>query len=291
MRQTTIESTDVRDGLFPSLRYALTQLKKMNDDNDGKFRNSRRVVEKVASDFKVNPEKLYDALINLTYPRCEFELIDGHGNMGFPPADMHFTEIRVSDFYRQMTDEQNTDFNTPIYLPLPLAFINGTSNHKTFIPSHNIGEVIDATIALIKDSTLETRDLLEFIKGPDILAGGEIINRKGLYKAYENGYGMIEIQINTQTVNEDLWGDISDFCRWYNLKLRKPFLQKEQKILIKYEAKLFDGKIIKYMSLKEILQHYIEYSKSAADISDDDLCQRLENLKKFSKGRKTRIRD
>ena len=289
MRKTAIEWTDVRDGLFPSLRYALTQLKKMNDDNDGKFRNSRRIVEKVAIDSKVNPEDLYDALINLTYPRCEIEFVDGHGNFGFPPANMHFTEMRVSNFYRQIVDEQNTDFNTPIYLPLPLTLINGISNYKTFIPSHNIDEVIDATIALIKDPTLETRDLLEYIKGPDILAGGEIINCKELYNIYENGYGTIEIQVNTQTANEDLWGNISDFCWWYNFKLRKCFLKKAQKILVKYEAKLFDGQNVKYMSLKEILQHYIEYTKSVADISNDDLCQKLENLKKLSKGRKTKV--
>ena len=289
MKKTEIEWTDVRDGMFPSLRYALTQLKKINDENNGKFRNSKRVIEKVVSDIEVKPEDLYDALINLTYPRCEFGLVDGHGNMGFPPADMPFTEMRVSNFYRQIIDEQNKDLNTPIYLPLPLTLINGTSNYKTFIPSHNIEEVIDATIALIKDPTLETRDLLEYIKGPDILVGGEIINRKELYNIYEKGYGTIEIQVNTQTVNEDLWGDISDFCRWYNLKLRKCFLKKEQKILVKYEAKLFDGQIVKYMSLKEILQYYIEYSKSGEDISNDDLCKKLENLKKFSKSRKTKI--
>ena len=80
---------------------------------------------------------------------------------------------------------------------------------------------------------------MEYIKGPDILAGGKIINLKGLYDAYENGYGMIEIQTDTQTVNEDLWGDVSDFCRWYNFKLRKCFLKKAQKIFVKYEANGF----------------------------------------------------
>lgn len=291
MKQIKNEWTDARDGLFPSLRHALTQLKKMNDDNSGKFRNSRRVIEKVTSDLMVNSKDLYDALLNLTYPRCEIELVDGHGNVGFPPADMPFTEIRVSNFYRQTTEEYNIDYNTPLYMPLPLVFINGISNHKTIIPSHNIGEVIDATIALIKDPTLETKDLLEYIKGPDILAGGVMINCQKLCKVYENGYGTIEIQINAQTVNDDLWGNVSDFCRWYNFKLRRHLLKREQKILIKYEAKLFDGKTVKYMSLKEILQKYIEYSKSVANISDEELCQKLDNLKNLSKDRKTKVKD
>lgn len=290
----SIEITDVRDGLFPSLRYALTQLKKMNDENGGKFRNSGRVIEKVVGDFKVNPEDLYDALINATYPRCEINLVEGHGNLGFPPADMRFSEMRVSNFYRQIIDEyNNVDFNTPLYTPLPLVLSNGTldsRNRKTLIPSHNIGEVIDATIALIKDPNLETKDLMQYIKGPDILVGGEIIDSEQLHNVYEKGFGVIEIKITPQTINDEFWGNVSDFCSWYNIKLRKCLLKKEQKILITYEAKLFDGKTVKYMSLKEILQNYIEYCKSVlTDLSDDVLCQRLEKIKILAIERKTKV--
>lgn len=294
-RYKNIETTDVRDGLFPSLRYALAQLKRMNDENNGKYRKSKRVVDKVVSDFNVNPEDLYDSLINATYPRCNFELVDGHGNVGFPPAEMNFTEMKVSSLYRRITDiYNNDDFDAPLYTPLPLVLINGTlssGNNVTLIPSHNIGEVIDATIALIKDPDLETKDLMKYIKGPDILVGGQIIDCEQLYKIYENGYGVIEIKIDHKTVNKRIWGDVSDFCRWYNFKLRKRLLKKEYKILIKYQAKLFDGKTVQYMSLKHILQNYIEYSKSVFDMTDDLFCQKLENLKEFSKDRITRIQD
>ncbi len=288
----SIETTDVRDGLFPSLRYALTQLKKMNDENGGKFRNSGKVIEKVVGDFEVDPEDLYDALINATYPRCEINLVDGHGNMGFPPADMRFSEMRVSNFYRQIIDEyNNADSNTPLYTPLPLVLSNGTlgsRNHKTLIPSHNIGEVIGATIALIREPTLETKDLMQYIKGPDILVGGEIISSDRLCETYEKGFGIIEIKITPQTINDEFWSNVSDFCRWYKFKSKKFLFKKEQKILIEYEAKLFDGKTIKYMSLKEILQNYIEYCKSVVtDLSDDDLCQKLEEFKKLSNKRRT----
>lgn len=292
MKQIKSEWIDVRDGLFPSLRYALTQLKKMNDENDGKFRNSRRFVEKVASDFKTNPEDLYDALINSTYPRCEFNLVDGHGNIVFPPADMRFTEMRVSNFYRQIIAKYNNDdCITPLYIPFSLALSKGTlgsRNHKTGIPPHNIGEVIDATIALIKNPNLKTNDLLKYIKGPDILLGGEIINREQLCKVYESGCGVIEIELTSQNINERFFDCVSDYCHWYNLKLKKYFFRKKQRVLIKYEATLFNGETIKRMSLKEILQSHIDYCKSIeTDISDNALCHKLEELKKLSVDRRT----
>ena len=289
-----LETTDVRDGLFPSLRHALAQLKTMNDENGGKYRNSARVIKKIKSTFKVKPEELYDALINLTYPRCEIDLVDGHGILGFPPANMHFTEMRVSNFYRQIISNYNTtDYNKPLYLPLPLILSNGTvssKNHKTFIPSHNIGEVIDATIALIQNPDIETKDLLKYIKGPDIIVGGEITNSEQLPSIYEKGRGVIEIKITPQTISDEFYGNVSEFCKWYNMKLRKYSSKKEQKILIKYKAKLFDGKTVKYMSLKEILQNYIEHCKTIeTGISDDILCQKLEKVKTIAIKRKTKV--
>lgn len=284
MKQFKIEWTDVRDGLSPLLRYALMQLKKMNDDNDGKFRNSKRVVDIATRDFKVNPEILYDALINLTYPRCKVELIDGHGNVGFPPAEMYFTEMRVSNFYRQIIDEHNTDFDTPLYIPLPLVFINGTSNYKTVVPSHNVGEVIDATIALIKDPTLETKDLLKCIKGPDLLVGGEIINKDDLCKIYEKGYGEIKIKVTPETLNYRWFDDAVDYCDWYELEIEEN--ENEQIISIPYNALLFDGKSTKHMSLKEILQcHLANYNNS---LTLEEICEKLENLKQLTKERLTK---
>ncbi|MBE6886669.1 MAG: hypothetical protein E7486_06950 [Ruminococcaceae bacterium] len=288
------EWTDVRDGLFPSLRYALMQLKNMSDEIDGRFLNSKRFVEKVAGDCKANPYDLYDALVNSACPHSTLELVDGHGIMGFPPADMCFSEMRVSNLYRQINDEYNnsTDFNKPLYTPLPLVLSNGTLNRQAFIPSHNIGEVIDATIALIKDPNLETKDLLKYIKGPDLIVGGEIINCEHLHKVYEQGYGIIQINITPQTIRKGFGDEISDFCRWYNIPFRKYLTKKEDRILMKYEAKLFNGQTVKFMSLKEILQNYIEYCKSASnDRSDEILCQQLKRARKLSTERLTIIGD
>ena len=286
-----IEWTDVRDGLFPSLRCALAQMKKMNEENGGKCRNSKRIVEKVTDNFSVNPEELYDSLIDLTDTHSAFALINGYGNVGFPPAEMCYTEMRVSDLYRQITEEYNsTDFNAPLYAPLPMVLTNGILHHKTFIPSHNIGEVVDAEIALIKHPEIETKDLLTYIKGPDLFVGGKIMNQEQLCDVYERGYGIIEIKVDPQTVNPKFSEKVSDFCGWYNLAVRKHLLKKEYKILIKYEAKLFDGKTVKYMSLKDILQNHIDYGRSMADnISDERLCQQLERIKILSSRRKTII--
>ncbi len=257
-----------------------------NDENNGKFCKSGRIVNNIASELQVDSQEVYETLLNATWPRSEFPLVDGHGNMGFPPADMEYTEMRISDFCKEVFHkDKTTDFNTPLHMPFPYVLSNGTmgcKNSNTKIPSHNLAEIIDATIALIKEPTLETKDLMQYIKGPDLLVGGEIINKNQLFKVYEEGSGVIEIRITPQTVNNKFWGSISDYCKWYDIKLRKCLFKKEQKIIIKYNAKLFDGKLTKLMSLKEILQKYIEYYKLVQnDLSDDALCKKLQDYKKY----------
>lgn len=287
-----VETTDVRDGLYPSLRYALTRMHKMNDADHGKYQKSAEIAEKIADELFVSKEEVYDAFLDAAWPRCTCPLVDGLGNMGFPPAAMEFSEMQVSDFYRKIVSKgETTDYNTPLPTPIPCVFINGSigyANSQTKIPPHNPEEVIDAVIALIKDPSLETKDLMQFIKGPDLLVGGEIVFRENLHEVYEKGCGVIEVKVTPQTENHSIYGDVSGFCNWYGLRRRKKLFKKEQKILIRYNAVLFDGKTAKLMSLKEILQKYIAYYRSVENISEEMLCEKLLEMKKNCKARKTK---
>lgn len=308
------ETSDIRDGLFPGLRYALFKLKAMCEENNGKFRCSKRITQSAGNKYQTNQEEVYDAILHFTWPRSQVPLFLAHGNVGFLPAMKEYTELCVSDFYREISEGGKTeDFNTPLFMPFPYGLVNGAvhcsnpgkiilerdferdclpdTTISSTLPSHNLGEVIDATIALIKNPTLETNELLQFIKGPDLLIGGEIVNSKSLGKIYEKGVGVIKIKITPQKeISDQFRGGIFEYCRWYSIKNRKRLFKNEQILSIRYDANFFDGKTAKRMSLKEILQNYIDYYKTIKnDLSDEEICKALEKYKKLSAERKTKI--
>ena len=164
-----VEVCDVRDGLFPSMRNALAIMQKLNSENGGRFVKSVKIAAHIAEAHSANIGEVYDSLIDVTYPRCQFPLVDGLGNMYFPPADMHYSEMRTSEYYQIASEEVSQNPSVPLLMPLPNVLTNGTvwgENCTTQIPSHNIEELLDAMIALIKNPELETKDLLTYVKGP-----------------------------------------------------------------------------------------------------------------------------
>lgn len=287
-----VEVCDVRDGLFPSIRSALMTMQKLNNEKNGKFVKSVKIAANIAETLNVDIFEVYDSLIDVTYPRCQFPLVDGHGNMYFPPADMNFSEMRTSEYYQIASEEVPEDSAVPLLMSLPNVLANGTvggENCITKIPSHNIEELLDAMIALIKNPALETRDLLTCIKGPDIVVGGELINPEDLCEIYESGQGLFKIKVTPETIS-DWMDEASDYCEWYGFEWEDIEGTDEQIITIPYYAFLFDGETEKLMPLKEILQKYIAYFRSYRKTwTDDKICSKLNDLKNISKPRRTGV--
>lgn len=287
-----VEVCDVRDGLFSSMRSALMILQKLNSENGGRFVKSVKVAANIAEIHNAFIEEVYDSLIDITYPRCQFPLVDGLGNMDFPPADMNYSEMRTSEYYQIASEEVPEDPSVPLLMSLPNVLSNGTvwgENCITKIPSHNIGELLDAMIALINNPNLETKDLLAYVKGPDVLAGGVLVNQEELCEIYEKGQGFFKIKVTPDTTN-DCIDDPTDYCGWYGFEWEDSGGTDEITISIPYYAFLFDGETTRLMSLKEILQSYIAYFRSyRKSWTDEEYCDRLHGLKKVSKSRRTKI--
>lgn len=286
-----VEVCDARDGLFPSMRNALAIMQKLNSENGGRFVKSVKAAAHIAEAHNAFIEEVYDSLIDVTYPRCQFPLVDGQGNTYFPPADMNYLEMRTSEYYQIASGEVPQDPSVPLLMTFPNVLSNGTvwgENCTTQIPSHNIEELLDAMIALIKNPELETKDLLTYVKGPDVLVGGDLVNQEELYEIYEKGEGFFKIKVTPDTMS-DYIDDPADYCGWYGFECEDIDGTDEQIITIPYYAFLFDGKDKKLMSLKEILQSYIAYFRSyRKSWTDDEYCNRLQDLKNTSKPRRTK---
>jgi len=284
------DAVDARDGLNPALRALFFALKETQLEN--KFKNSSRWLKDVIGISEEDFESIYDLLVNTTYPRVDLPFIDGHGNFGFPPAYPDFSEMRLSNFGETIIGRgDSNNQNLPFTVPIPYALACGTLGYtkdETKIPTHNLAEVIDAMIALIKNPELETKDLLQYIKGPDLLIGGAIENFEELSNIYEKGFGTIKVVVTSQNFNWRWFDAVGDYCDWYELKFRKVYKQEAYRIEIPYYAFMSDGEKSELMSLKKILTKHIEYYRIyRSDLSDDELCDVLTSLKEDSTARKT----
>ncbi|MCU0702218.1 MAG: DNA topoisomerase IV subunit A [Myxococcaceae bacterium] len=209
---------DVRDGLKPVQRRILYGMWNESVTHDAKHKKCANVVGSVMGKFHPHGDTaIYDALVRLAQDfSLRYPLIDGHGNFGSldgdAPAAMRYTECRldrISDEllaelsrktvpFRPNYDGSNTE---PIVLPakLPQLLMNGTTGiavgMATNIPPHHAGELIEACVELIKDKSLETKDLLKWVKGPDFPTGGHVLNgKKELREIYETGQGAIRLR-------------------------------------------------------------------------------------------------
>ena len=212
---------DVRDGLKPVQRRILYAMTELGLAPDKPHRKSARIVGDTMGKYHPHGDSsIYDALVHMTEDySLNLPLVDGHGNFGSIDGDsaaaMRYTEARLSA--GALTLLENLDKGLvpfgpnfdesekePLVLPatLPNLLINGTTGiavgMATNIPPHNVSEVIDGTVALIKNPDITTKGLMKYIKGPDFPTGAQILGTRGIEEAYRTGRGKIRVRAVTE---------------------------------------------------------------------------------------------
>ena len=208
---------DVRDGLKPVHRRIIYAMYKGGFDWSKQFRKSARIVGDVIGKYHPHGDQaVYDALVRMVQDfSMSVPLIDGQGNFGSidgdPPAAMRYTETKLSKISQYLIDdiEKNTvNFKSnydeterePVVLPAqyPNLLVNGAGGiavgMATSIPPHNLGEVIDGTLALIKNKDIKLSELMKHIPGPDFPTGGTIIGKNIIKEGYKSGRGSFKIR-------------------------------------------------------------------------------------------------
>ncbi|HOV69582.1 MAG TPA: DNA topoisomerase 4 subunit A, partial [Clostridia bacterium] len=212
---------DVRDGLKPVQRRILYSMYEMGLFSDKPYRKCARIVGDVLGKYHPHGESaVYDALVRLAQDfSTRYMLIDGHGNFGSMDGDsaaaIRYTEARLSKISFEMLrdlDKETVDMYPnfdeslmqPTVLPsrFPNILVNGSDGiavgMATNIPPHNLGETIDAVIALIDKPNASIIDLIQHIKGPDFPTGGIIMGGTGIREAYNTGKGKITLRARAE---------------------------------------------------------------------------------------------
>ncbi len=212
---------DLRDGLKPVHRRILYAMHESGNTPDKSYRKSARPVGDTMGKYHPHGDgAIYDALVRMAQPfSMSLPLLDGQGNFGSMdgdnPAAMRYTEVRMdkpasyllSDIEKDTVDFQDNydgKDREPSVLParFPNMLVNGAGGiavgMATNIPPHNLGEVIDGTLALIDDPDLTSEALMEFVPAPDFPTGGLILGRSGARKAYIDGRGSVIIRAKSR---------------------------------------------------------------------------------------------
>ena len=218
---------DVRDGLKPVQRRILYAMYKDNNTYDKPYKKAAKAVGNVMGNFHPHGDSsIYGALVHLSQEwKMREPLIEMHGNNGSMdgdgPAAMRYTESRLSKISNLLLQDIDKDtvpmilnFDDTEYEPtvlpshFPNLLVNGSTGisagYATEIPPHNLAEVIDAAVYLLKNPEANTDDLMEFVKGPDFPTGGIVLGKKGIKEAYETGRG--RIQVRSKTSIQDIKG-------------------------------------------------------------------------------------
>ncbi len=208
---------DIRDGLKPVHRRILYAMYKGGYDWSKQFRKSARIVGDVIGKYHPHGDQsVYDALVRMVQDfSMSLPLVEGQGNFGSidgdPAAAMRYTETRLSKVSQYLIDdiEKNTvEYKSnydetekePTVLPsqYPNLLVNGAGGiavgMATSIPPHNLGEIIDGTLALIENKDIKIRELMKHIPGPDFPTGGVIIGKDIIKQGYNNGRGSFKIR-------------------------------------------------------------------------------------------------
>jgi len=216
---------DVRDGMKPVHRRVLYAMSVLGNDYNRPYKKSARIVGDVIGKYHPHGDTaVYDTIVRMAQPfSLRYMLVDGQGNFGSVDGDaaaaMRYTEVRMSRIAHELLadiDKETVNFlrnydeteQEPSVFPsrIPSLLINGASGiavgMATNIPPHNIGEAIDATIALIDNPKLQIRDLLEYLPGPDFPTAGIINGAKGIYEAYATGRGRIYVRARCHVEEE-----------------------------------------------------------------------------------------
>ncbi len=205
---------DVRDGLKPVHRRVLYAMHEAGlQPNRARLKCARVVGDVMGSYHPHGDQSIYDTLVRLAQPfSMRYPLVDGQGNFGnidgYPAAAMRYTECRLARLATEMLrdiDADTVDFKPnydesrrePTVLPsrLPNLLLNGSAGiavgMATNMPPHNLGEVVDALVAMIDEPTIDVDRLTKHIKGPDFPSGGIVLGREGIREAYRSGRGRI----------------------------------------------------------------------------------------------------
>ena len=208
---------DIRDGLKPVHRRIIYAMHKGGFDWSKQYRKSARIVGDVIGKYHPHGDQaVYDALVRMVQDfSMSLPLIDGQGNFGSidgdPPAAMRYTETRlakISQYLIDDIDKDTVDFKSnydeteqePTVLPsqYPNLLVNGAGGiavgMATSIPPHNLGEVIDGTLALIDNKDIKISELMKHIPGPDFPTGGIIIGKRIIKEGYKTGRGSFKIR-------------------------------------------------------------------------------------------------
>ena len=214
---------DVRDGLKPVQRRILFTMSELGVFSDKPHKKSARIVGDVMGKYHPHGDTaIYDAMVRMAQDfSYRYPLADGHGNFGSVDGDsaaaMRYTEARLSKIANEMLRDlgKNTvDFmdnydgteQEPTVLParFPNILVNGASGiavgMATSIPTHNLSEVINATLALIENPDLDVEGLMNYILAPDFPTGGTIMGLKNVKQAYETGLGSVTCRAKTEIV-------------------------------------------------------------------------------------------
>ena len=217
---------DVRDGLKPVHRRILYSMQELNLYPEKGYRKCARIVGEVLGKYHPHGDSsVYEALVRMAQDFSMREmLVDGHGNFGSVDGDsaaaMRYTEAKMAKIATEMLRDINK--NTVNFVPnfdgeekepevlpsrYPNLLVNGSSGiavgMATNIPPHNLGEVIDGTVALIDNPELESLELMTYIKGPDFPTAGIIMGRAGIRAAYETGRGKIVVRAKAEIEEEN----------------------------------------------------------------------------------------
>ncbi len=219
---------DVRDGLKPVQRRTLYDMYELGIRYDKPYRKCARIVGDTMGKYHPHGDSsIYEALVVMAQDFKKGQiLVDGHGNFGSIEGDgaaaMRYTEARLTKFTQEVCladlDKNVIDFGPnfdetekePLVLPVrvPNLLVNGAEGiavgMATSIPTHNLGEVIDAVKAYMKNDAVSTKQLMKYIKGPDFPTGGIVVNKDDLLNIYETGQGKIKIRGKVEV--EDLKG-------------------------------------------------------------------------------------
>lgn len=216
---------DVRDGLKPVHRRILYAQHELGNRWNAAYKKSARVVGDVIGKYHPHGDQsVYDALVRMAQDfNMRVPLVDGQGNFGSVDGDkaaaMRYTEVRMARVTQEMLNDIEKDtvewgpnyddtLLEPLVFPtkIPNLLINGSSGiavgMATNIPPHNLGEIVDAVLEIIKNPEVTVRELMEIVPGPDFPTAGLIYGSRGLREAYETGRGIIRMRARTSIEEE-----------------------------------------------------------------------------------------
>ncbi|MCI5725366.1 DNA gyrase subunit A [Fusobacterium sp.] len=208
---------DIRDGLKPVHRRILFAMNELGMTNDKPFKKSARIVGEVLGKYHPHGDApVYGSMVRMAQDfNYRYLLVEGHGNFGSIDGDsaaaMRYTEARMAKITNELLediDKDTIDFrknfddslDEPVVLPakLPNLLLNGATGiavgMATNIPPHNLGELVDGTLAVIENKDIDILELTNYIKGPDFPTGAIIDGRAGIIEAYKTGRGKIKVR-------------------------------------------------------------------------------------------------